>query len=235
MLLNKRSKDLTGQKFGSLTAIEPSHKGNRNTLYWKFRCVCGNEHIARGNIVTHQANIKNDSELPSCGCKELEKKTKHGFRKQKDTHPLYRVYRGMMSRCYNKSNPNYKWYGGLGITVCEEWYGNPEIFIQWGLNNNWKPKCHIDKDIKCTELNIIPHIYSPKTCQFISAKENVGFATNRNNYGSHPNIKLSHEEVAEIIHKYMSGKANGVELAKEYNVGTAAIYRLIKIAKQGSE
>lgn len=230
MVLDKRCKDLTGLVFGSLTAVKPSHVTN-NMVYWEFLCVCGKTHVARGNTVKHQAK-KGDPELPSCGCIEMSRKTKHGFRTVSDTHPAYRVYRGMMTRCYNPNSPEYKWYGGKGVTVCEEWKSNPEAFVQWALDNGWKKGLHIDKDILCNKLNIQPHIYSPTTCQWVSAKTNVGFATNRNNFGKHPNIKLSHEEVAEIRRKYFAGEANGTELAQEFGLKSpSSIYRLIRLSK----
>ena len=37
-------------------------------------------------------------------------------------------WRSMKQRCYNPSNDNYKYYGGKGIKVCEEWHDFEEIF-----------------------------------------------------------------------------------------------------------
>ena len=34
---------------------------------------------------------------------------------------LYRIWKVMRTRCNNKNIPQYKNYGGRGITVCEEW------------------------------------------------------------------------------------------------------------------
>ena len=46
----------------------------------------------------------------------MEKKmTKRG-------HPLYSTWKGMMDRCYLKSNSNYRYYGGIGVTVSERWH-----------------------------------------------------------------------------------------------------------------
>ena len=227
-----KAKDLTGFRFGSLTAIEPDHKGPDGTVFWKFVCVCGKGHIARGNTIRHIAS-KGDPEIPSCGCMELSRKTRHGFRKLRDTHPTYRAYRGMMGRCYAPKDTGYPWYGAVGVTVCEEWRGHPDVFVKWSLTNGWAPKLHIDKDILCKALKIKPHIYSPTTCQWVSAKINVGFATNRDNYGNHPNVRLSHDKVAEILQRYYSGEiTNQSELARMYGVDNTSVSRLIRLSRE---
>lgn len=59
------AKDITGQKFNRLTAIEFVCLKN-STHYWKFKCDCGNEIIARKAAVTSGRH-------KSCGCLRLEK------------------------------------------------------------------------------------------------------------------------------------------------------------------
>lgn len=229
-----KPKDLTGQRFGSLIAIEPSHKGPDGTVYWKYVCACGKQHVARGNTIRHQA-AKGDPEIPSCGCVELARKTRHGFRKVNNTHPTYRSYNGIMGRCYDPRDNAYKWYGAIGVTVCDEWRGHPDVFVEWSLANGWEPGKHIDKDILCEKLGINPHIYSPSTCQWVTAKINVGFATNRDNYGKHPNVRLSHEDVDQILQLYFSGElTNQSELARRFGVASSSISRLIKLAREGA-
>jgi len=227
-------KNITNQVFGSLTAIYPHHSGKNHTIYWKYQCACGNAHIARANVISYQAK-KGILNIPSCGCVELANKTKHGFRKLKDTHPAYRTYRGIINRCYNNNDPGYKWYGAVGVTLCNEWKNNPKAFIKWSINNGWKPGLQIDKDILCKKLKISPHIYSPETCQWTTAKINVGFATNRSNFGKHPNIHLSIQDVEKIEELYFSGvETNKSELARMFGVTPSSTQRLIKIAiKQG--
>ena len=229
--MSKHCKDLTGQQFGSLTAIRLSHVGSNNLAYWEYQCACGNPHTARANTVSHQAKKNPNPLLPSCGCMELKLKTKHGYRHKHNTHPLYRIYKGIMDRCYNSNLESYRWYGAIGVTICDEWKGNPKAFIEWGLANGYAPGLHIDKDILCDAKGIEPHVYSPSTCQFITAKANVGYATNRSNYGSHSNVKLSSEQVEEILHKYNVEGIKGPTLAEQYSVGTSTIYRILRLGK----
>lgn len=225
-------KDITGQKFGSLTAIRFDHLGKNNAAFWLYKCDCGKEHIARANTITYLAKKHRGTkpQFPSCGCKELEQKTKHGFRKAKDTHPAYKVWKSILDRCYNPNCPNYIWYGAKGVTVCDEWRHNPEAFCTWAINNGWFRGAHIDKDILCEKLGIKPHIYSPQTCQWVTPKVNVGFATNRDNYGKHPNVRLSHDQVKEILRlREEHPELSAYKVAKMFNVGPSSIYRIYKL------
>jgi len=37
------------------------------------------------------------------------------------SHPIYRTWYAMIHRCNMPSNPNYRFYGGRGIKVCDSW------------------------------------------------------------------------------------------------------------------
>lgn len=230
-----RSTDISGQVFGSLTATKIHHVANR-MAFWEYQCNCGNTHIARANTVKYVANRKNDPELPSCGCVELARKTKHGYRKAKDTHPAYKAYRAMMTRCYDINSEGYQWYGAIGVTVCSEWKDNPKAFVEWSINNGWAKGLHIDKDILCKAKGITPHIYSPDTCQWVKPQVNVSAATNRTNYGKHPNVRLSQDQVDEIIRLRKSGEVTDTkQLAQMFGLkSTSSIYRLLKLANEGT-
>lgn len=49
--------------------------------------------------------------------KDHRKNVKHGLR----NHRLYYVWSDMKKRCFNEKRSDYKYYGGRGITVCDEW------------------------------------------------------------------------------------------------------------------
>lgn len=83
--------------------------------YGMYECVCGN--IFKASTVD-----VNRGHTKSCGCLlksvTTNRNTSHGESK----HRLYGTWSQMMSRCYNETNEAYSYYGGRGITVCDEWH-----------------------------------------------------------------------------------------------------------------
>lgn len=136
-------KDISGQRFGMLTAVEPSWRilsSGRKMPSWRLRCECG------GEVVAMTVNLMTGKHT-SCGCyrpqrpiplpkppkvrKARERKAperKHyGLTctvpgvKGKTHWPEYQVYRQMRDRCHLPTAPNYAFYGGRGLTVCDRW------------------------------------------------------------------------------------------------------------------
>ena len=56
-----------------------------------------------------------------------ERFTTHGFKGQ----PVYNTWCMMLARCRNKNSPSYKYYGGRGIRVCDEWMTDAGAFIRY--------------------------------------------------------------------------------------------------------
>lgn len=61
----KKIRDITGQKFGRLTAIERLNKKRGSSFMWRCRCDCGNE-------VEVSANSMLSGNTKSCGCLRVE-------------------------------------------------------------------------------------------------------------------------------------------------------------------
>ena len=79
-------------------------------------------------------------------------------------HRLYGIYRGMLTRCYNKKSTSYKNYGGRGITVCDEWKDDFMSFFMWALANGYK------KDLSIDRIDNDGN-YEPSNCRWATAKE----------------------------------------------------------------
>lgn len=80
---------------------------------------------------------------------------------------LNAAWERMISRCYNKSHEKYKFYGGRGVIVCDQWKNSYQSFLDWSILNGWKQGLQIDKDIKGNGL-----LYSSETCCWVTPKEN---------------------------------------------------------------
>jgi len=64
------------------------------------------------------------------GKRNLCKKDKNAYtREWNRKNHLKIVYSNMIKRCYNKNNADYSYYGGRGITVCDEWHNDRQAFI----------------------------------------------------------------------------------------------------------
>lgn len=85
------------------------------------------------------------------------KKT-HGLSK----HPIYSVWHNMNVRCNYKGFPAYKYYGGRGIKICQEWE-NVLVFYEWAINNGYREGLTIDR------INTNGN-YTPDNCRFTTMK-----------------------------------------------------------------
>ena len=77
---------------------------------------------------------------------------------------LYAKYQDIKQRCYNKKSGNYKYYGGRGITMCDEWKNNFQAFYDWAIKNGFDYK----KNRKEQSLDRIDNNgnYEPSNCRF---------------------------------------------------------------------
>lgn len=86
--------------------------------------------------------------------KYSENITKHRSR-------LRNTRRCMIDRCYNKNHIHFKYYGGKGITICEEWLTSLDAFQNWALENGYDEKLTIDRTDSSKG-------YSPENCTWKS-------------------------------------------------------------------
>jgi len=76
---------------------------------------------------------------------------------------LQGIWQAMKYRCLNPNGKNYKYYGGRGITICDEWldYNN---FERCALANGYGDKLTIDRVDNGRG-------YSPENCQWLTKSE----------------------------------------------------------------
>lgn len=138
-LARSRYNDLTGMKFGRLTAIRRVENIGHKVA-WECRCDCGRTVRVTGDAL-HRGTTQ------SCGClhKEVTHNllTTHGQSKGK----LYGVYNAMKRRCYSEKDSHYKHYGGRGIKICDEWLGSGGFasFSAWAHEHGYQDGLSIDR------------------------------------------------------------------------------------------
>lgn len=124
-LRDGRFKDIAGQRFGLLTAIEPVEYRNLQ-WYWRCQCDCGGTKVASG-IQLRKGLTR------SCGCliaARAAANTRHGHSSGGASTPEYRTWVSMRSRCRNPNTTHFSFYGGRGIRVCPEWDASFEAFLR---------------------------------------------------------------------------------------------------------
>lgn len=177
---------LEGNKYGRLTVIERDK--NKGGSYWLCKCDCGNTTSVLG------IDLK-DGKTKSCGClmREVSKDnaTKHGFSKTK----LYKVWKGIKSRCHNKTNNSYKYYGGKGIGVCKQWEHDFMAFRTWSLDNGYKEGLSIDRIDSNKD-------YEPSNCRWVTPLIQSNNTSRNHILTYHGESKTMAEWAAEVGIKY---------------------------------
>lgn len=76
----------------------------------------------------------------SCGCVNVINHKTHGMAKK----GTYGIWKGIKNRCLNSNATAWKYYGGRGITVCDEWENDFAAFHR-DMGERPSPKHSIDR------------------------------------------------------------------------------------------
>lgn len=173
------TQSLVGLKFGRLSPVELIRQDNKHS-YWRCRCDCGNE------IITTMASLKRKN-TTSCGCYAREaifaRTITHGESKSR----LYRLWRAMLNRCYNKNNIEYHCYGERGIRVYDEWKTSYVNFRDWAISHGYENGLTLDRIDNNKN-------YFPENCRWLTLKEQ-----NRNRRNNH---NLTYNGVTHCISEW---------------------------------
>ena len=121
-------------------------------------CICGEKRfVIKASLINGKSN--------DCGCgrkKSVADRNKsHGLSK----HPLYKVWKNIKSRCFNKNSHHYIRYGARGITICDEWKNNFKSFYEWSISNGYNESLEIDRIDNNGN-------YDQSNCRFVTAEVN---------------------------------------------------------------
>jgi AP2 domain len=145
-------KDISGQKFGRLTAVRPVGKKNGLTI-WLFSCRCGGRKKTRLSQATTGVTR-------SCGCLNNESRARNSRAHRK--HGMYdsaefRICQGAKNRCSDPKRPN---YAGKGIKF--RFKSFEEFYRELGPRPT--PKHTLDR-IRTKEH------YEPGNCRWITVQQ----------------------------------------------------------------
>lgn len=121
--------NLVGRKFGKYTVIAETNK--RCPTKFVCKCECGKI------VEVRSGDLKNGH---SNGCNKCSQIT-HGMSGTR----IYKIWKDMKSRCFNKNMKSFVHYGERGITVCGEWKESFINFKEWAFENGYKEDLTIDR------------------------------------------------------------------------------------------
>lgn len=132
---------------------------------------------------------------------------------------IYTLWHSMMLRCYNPNASSYHNYGGVGVTISEDWL-TIDGFIEtidkvdgFDLERVIKGELQLDKDIKFENNKV----YSYDRCKFVTLQQN---SANRRNNKSFIAINLNTEEVILT--------SNREEFCRNHSMDSSTIWRMLR-------
>jgi hypothetical protein len=191
-MANNVLNQIVGQRFGKLTVLERAEQNSKSgNAMWICQCDCS-------IVVTVIGSHLRSGHTTSCGCNRISERSM-GHSKDR----LYRTWKGMHNRCYDPNHDRYKWYGGKGISICDDWH-DFMTFRTWALANGYTDDLTIDR-IKADGN------YCPENCKWVDMKVQ---ANNRSN---------------NRILQYNGKKYTAVQLAESYGMSPHTVYNRLKL------
>lgn len=120
-------------------------------------------------------------------------KIRHGHAKNANPSRTYNSWISMIRRCTKPNRPEWKYYGGRGITVCETWMKFDNFLLDMG---DRPPGTTLER--RNNELG-----YDPSNCRWASMAEQ-SFNKRSNRIFTVNGIEFSAKELSEIFHIHIN-------------------------------
>jgi predicted SprT family Zn-dependent metalloprotease len=148
-----RVENLIGQQFGSWIVIAKEKNESRNEWLYKCACKCGTQRFIAGSNLKAGSTTK----CHRCRCRT------HGM-----SHTsTFRIWGGILRRCFNSNFKAFKYYGGRGITICDRWLKFENFIVDMGIR---------PAGLQIDRINNNGN-YEPGNCRWVTAAVNL---SNRN-------------------------------------------------------
>jgi hypothetical protein len=151
----KDYKYLIGKKYNKLLVLSDVQIVNGRKKV-ECLCECGIKKFIRVDSIKNQI---------SCGCYIPSHKGVHNssYKDGRSADKLYNVWFAIKNRINSPKCKEYKYYGGRGIKMCDEWY-DYAVFKKWAFGNGYKDGLTIERE-KVNED------YCPENCSWITKLE----------------------------------------------------------------
>ena len=169
--------NLIGRRFGRLVVLdedEPYRSSNgKPRRRFICRCDCGNiTHVVMCELISGKTK--------SCGCLSRDNIINRSYRHGLSDDPLYCIWIRMKERCYSPSCRDFKYYGGRGIKICQEWLDDPKAFFDWALSHGWRKGLYTDRidvygDYTYENVRFVDSGLSARNKRLLQSKNTSGY------------------------------------------------------------